>query len=227
MKKDALMQENLDNSLQNARLLLVDDHTVLLESLRDMFMAHGFGNIQTATSSDQVREMLRETPADLIITDISMPDGSGLQLAKQVKRYAPQTKLMFLTMLADDATIGKAADIGAEGFISKAASTQSLLRAAKSILDGASVYPAGQNTTYRHRKPPPEPPTLTEREEEVLTCVGEGFSNKEIARELDMAEGTVKVHIKTILKKLGVNNRTQAAIYAYEHGFTQDLADIV
>ena len=221
MNEKAMNEKNIPNNFKTASILLVDDHSVLLDSLRDMFTNHGFEHIRTAPFADSARELLNQQSADLVITDISMPDGSGLQLAKQIKRYTPETKVMFLSMHADEDTIRQGADMGAEGFfLSKTASAQSLLRAATSLLEGASVYPAGQNTTYRRRQAAPTPPPLTEREQQVLTCVGEGLSNKEIARTLDMAEGTVKVHIKTILKKLAANNRTQAAIYAYENGYT-------
>ena len=212
-------QNNLD-----ADILLLDDHSVLLESMRDALAQAGYTHIQTKTTIAQAKEHLRHTPPHLLITDINLPDGSGLALAREVKRYLPEVKVLFLTMHDDAKTLEEAIATEAEGFVNKTTSLSGVFRAISSLLDGASVYPAGHKPSKYRQQPEASPPTLTHREESVLACLGVGLSNKEIARELEVAEGTVKVHIKTILKKLRVNNRTQAAIYAYENGYSTDIA---
>lgn len=209
------------NTHHETTIMLVDDHGVLLGSLKETLTSAGFKDIHCADSAEAARDAIQEIKPDLLITDISLPNENGLHLAKQTRRYLPGTKIIVLSMHGEEDVVTRAADIGVEGFVSKTASTGALLRAISSVLDGASVYPSSHKTRYR---PSPQQEThLTQREQDILACLGQGQSNKEIARSLDMAEGTVKVHIKTILKKLNVRNRTQAAIYAYEQGYTLEL----
>ena len=207
-----------------ASILLLDDHSVVADGLKQALNTAGYENVRVTTALEAARDALKQTPPQLLITDISLPDGSGLALAREIKRYMPTVKILFLTMHTDNATLEQAMATEAEGYVYKTTGLAGVLRAVTSLLDGASVYPAGHQPN-RYRPRPETPPELTQREEDVLACLGQGQANKEIARTLDMAEGTVKVHIKTILKKLRLRNRTQAAIYAFENGYNPGLMD--
>ncbi len=220
------MNKNNSKNTDLPSILIVDDHRMLAESIGLSLEEEGFGEISIANSSEEAIAMITEDHPDIIISDVSMPEQDGFNLARQVKRYWPNIKILFLTMHGSTDYIYDAMSSGAQGYVNKTASIKSLVRTISLIADGESVFPAeclqnyhsenrGKNTNSLH---------LTGREQEILAQLGEGLSNKEIARMLDMAEGTVKVHVKTVLKKLGAKNRTQAAIYAHEQGYNSLLA---
>lgn len=216
------MVQQPNYGLAGANVLLVDDHQLLLDALIDVLKKTDIAQLWVATSTEEALAMVKTHPVDLLVADIALPGQDGFQLTRQVRRYFPKIKVALLTMHTSRSYIEEAVEAGAHGFLVKEASFSVFIKNLHSILLGELVFPKvftdeGQPKTTLQSEP------LTQREKEILTCLGAGYSNKEIARLLDMAEGTVKVHIKTVLKKLEVKNRTQAALYAYENGYNAAL----
>jgi two-component system nitrate/nitrite response regulator NarL len=144
-----------------------------------------------------------------------MPGMNGLQAAKCVQQLKlPHTRVVMLTMSDAESDMRAAIEAEVSGYISKSASPTMLENTLRLVVEGETVFPQ-RAMSYKARQPVtlPQLAQLTQREHQILLCVARGLSNKTIARELELAEGTVKVHIKAILRKLELANRTQAAVF--------------
>ncbi|MEA2312615.1 MAG: hypothetical protein QOE28_2583 [Solirubrobacteraceae bacterium] len=205
------------------RVLLVDDHAVVREGLRTFLeLQDGIEIAGEAADGEQgVAEAERLRP-DVVLMDLVMPRLDGVGAMQELRRRLPRTRVIVLTSFAEDDRLLPAIQAGAAGYLLKNAAPQELARAVRAAHAGAAVLdpfiaarlvealaqPAGG--------PPPE--RLTAREREVLELIARGLSNKRIARELGIAEKTVKTHVGHVLAKLGVADRTQAAVHAVRAG---------
>lgn len=206
------------------RILIVDDHDMVREGLRTLLgdqdsidIIASAGDAQTAL--DVIR---RETP-DIVLMDIALPGQSGIDAAAQVKKEALNTKIILLTSaVGDDLRIQEAIDAGVMGYLLKDVSSAELLWSIQSVHRGAPVFhPAVQKQLLRRASGERLPhEDLTPRELDILKEVAQGKSNKAIAFDLNLTEGTVKGYVSVVLSKLGVDDRTQAALYAVKHGLT-------
>jgi len=216
------------------QLLLADDHALVREGLK-----HTLANLETSvefieasTAAEVINILGRDQAVDLALLDLVMPGSDGFSLLAQVCNSYPDLPVVILSGAADPAKMRKAIDIGAAGFICKSATAKVMLSALRLVLAGGIYLPPDMlNKTTVPQTENPAPmvrpeaskrisfAALTTRQREVLAGLVEGKSNKQIASELGLSDNTVKIHVAAILRTLGVDNRTQAAVAARELPF--------
>ena len=168
----------------------------------------------------------KELKPDIVLLDLHMPGISGIEATQLLRQDVPESHVILLTVSEDAADLSAGLKAGAAGYLLKNIDADYLLDSLKRVMNGDSVISADMTKklfAQIRNDPEPAPVTpeldkLTPREREILAQLAVGLSNKEIARKLDVAESTVKIHLQSILKKLGLSNRVQAAIYAVGHG---------
>ncbi|WP_430782139.1 response regulator [Actinoplanes sp. G11-F43] len=185
--------------------------------------------VAQAADGREAIELVRRHQPDIAMLDIRMPHLDGLATAAELATVAPDVAVIILTTFDEDEYVAGALALGASGFLLKAADPRELILGVRSVADGAAylspriaqrVITRLGDGMIRSRSARSRLATLTPRERDVLGLVGRGLSNQEIARELNLAEGTVKAHVSAILLRLSLTNRVQAAILAYEAGLT-------
>ena len=210
------------------RLLLVDDHEVVRLGLRTLFEeAGGFQVVgEAGTLSAAIAEAGRLTP-DVVLMDVKLPDGSGVEACRAIRAAQPATRVLFLTSYADDDAVLATILAGADGFLLKDVSGDDLLRAVRkvaggqSILDGAVTQRVlARVKTLSNSAAGKKEDALSPQEQKVLALVAEGKTNKEIANALALSEKTVGNYLSNIFQKLQVTRRAQAAVY-YSKRFPQ------
>ncbi|MEZ4863578.1 MAG: response regulator transcription factor [Caldilineaceae bacterium] len=212
-------------------LVLADDHEVVRRGLR-MTIAAEEGMVllgEAATGRDAVR-LVQELEPTLVLLDVQMPDLDGVAAAQAICQQHPTTGVIMLTNFAEDAQLYAALDVGVIGYLLKDISGDDLVAAIRGAARGEpQLHPSIALRLMRRRGAKHEPlADLTERERDVLKAVARGLSNKEIAQTLVLTETTVKGYVSTVLGKLGVSDRTQAALIAVRHGLVRmdELPDI-
>ncbi len=217
--------------MRTIRLLIVDDHPIvrmglhtLLESEPDMRVV---GEAGSATETLAMASRLRP---DVILLDIRLPDRSGLTVCREIRQRWPKIQVLVLTSYADEDLVYKAIEAGAAGYVLKTLGITELLQAIRSVTrgDGALDPKVTKRVLERVREAERQSrldafQELSERELEVLALVAQGKTNAEIARELTLSEKTVRNHVSTILSKLGLSNRIEAATYAVRNNIDQVL----
>ena len=204
------------------RVLIVDDHRVVRQGLRMLLeLDQDLVVIGEATNGEEaVRQALACHP-DVVLMDLMMPVLDGIAATAAIRRDAPGVAILALTSLVDEASVVAAVRAGAIGYMLKDADADELCRAIKSAAAGqAHLSPRAATHLMREVRLPEAPESLTERETDVLRLIAQGLANKEIAAALVIGEKTVKTHVSNILTKLGVQSRTQAALYATRTGLT-------
>ncbi len=215
--------------MNDIKVLIADDHGVVREGLRSMLEREGMTVVGEATNGREAINMAGELQPDVILLDIRMPDIDGLQALTQIKARHPQIRVIMLTTYANPGYLARAIQSGAAGYLSKEIDPEQipgavqaavrgehlldreLLRTAlATITDNSSVE---QNETEMTPKIP-----LSERELEVLKLIVNGLGNDAIAGTLSISVPTVKTHVRHIFEKLGVSDRTQAAVWAVRRG---------
>ena len=198
-------------------VLIADDHpmmraglTQLLESADDLRVVAAAADGAQAVALDQ------EHQPDVVMMDISMPVLDGVEATRQIVSARPDAHVVMLTSFAEQDQINAALDAGAIGYLLKDADPDELLRAVRSAALGEAPFSAraAQALLKRRRNPVVSADALTAREREILALVAEGLANKQIARQLNISEKTVKAHLTSIFNTLGVTDRTQAALWA-------------
>jgi two-component system nitrate/nitrite response regulator NarL len=218
---------------ERLRILLVDDHVLFRQGIRfglasrpDMEVVGEAGNGLEAIA------LARETMPDVILMDISMPRLSGLEATRQIKREMPHIRILILTVSDDEQHLFEALKAGATGYLLKNLTAGDLFDRIQIVARGEVILSsavAGQIQTELagHIRPGSAgsdlADPLTARELEVLERLAKGLTNSEIAEQLVISEGTVKIHLKNILGKLQLSNRIQAAVYAVRQGLVRDL----
>jgi NarL family two-component system response regulator LiaR len=206
------------------RVLIVDDHSVVRQGLR-MFLALD-AEIEVVGEAENGEEALSRASTlkpDVILMDLLMPKMDGITAIGQLRRQLPEVEVIALTSVLEDASVVGAIKAGAIGYLLKDTQADELCRSIKAAAAGqVQLSPQAAARLMREIKVPDSPETLTERETEVLRLIGQGLSNKEIARELSIGEKTVKTHVSSILSKLGVLSRTQAALHAVRMGLVSE-----
>jgi DNA-binding NarL/FixJ family response regulator len=205
------------------RVLLVDDHAVVREGLRTFLELQDAMQVvgEAADGEEAVREVERVRP-DVVLMDLVMPRLDGVGAMRELRRRHPEIRVIVLTSFAEDDRLLPAIQAGAAGYLLKNVEPQELARAVRAAHDGQALLdPAvAARLVDAIAQPPGEPSRdeLTPREHEVLALIARGLSNKRIARELGVSEKTVKTHVGHVLTKLGVTDRTQAALRAVQRG---------
>ena len=204
-------------------VMLVDDHALVREGIRQLLEYVGSVKvIQEAINGKECLEKLTSTIPDVLLLDINMPDMNGLEVLEQIKTDNIQVKVLMLTVHNEIEYLVKAVDIGADGYIIKDSDSSELKKAINSIMEGEtyiqpSLIPALNNRLISRDSDKDKIDSLTKREYEILVQVAKGKGNKEIAQSLDICERTVKNHVFKIFKKIGVTDRTQAAVFAIKN----------
>jgi DNA-binding NarL/FixJ family response regulator len=202
------------------RILLVDDHSVVRKGLR-MFLSLDpeLEVVGEARDGAEAVRMAHELQPDVVLMDLLMPVMDGIQATAMIRRELPDTEVLALTSVLDDSSVVGAVRAGAIGYILKDTEADELRRAIKAAAAGqVQLAPQAAERLLREVRTPESPEALTERETDVLRLVAKGRANKEIAHELNIGEKTVKSHVSSILAKLNVPSRTQAALYAVRIG---------
>lgn len=210
--------------MDRIRVLIADDHAVVREGLRTL-IASDLALELVGEAADGV-EAVRQASAlhpDVVLIDLVMPRLGGIDAISQIKRQAPDVQILVLTSFADEENVFPAIRAGALGYLLKDSSPQQLLQAIHDVARGeSSLHPSIALKLVRElNKPSDLPPAenpLTERELTVLKLVAQGLTNDEIAARLVISDWTVRTHIRNILGKLHLANRTQAALYALREG---------
>jgi DNA-binding NarL/FixJ family response regulator len=202
------------------RILLVDDHSVVRKGLR-MFLSLDpeLEVVGEARDGAEAVRMAHELTPDVVLMDLLMPVMDGIQATAAIRRELPDTEVLALTSVLEDSAVVGAVRAGAIGYILKDTEADELRRAIKAAAAGqVQLAPQAAERLLREVRTPESPETVTERETDVLRLVAKGRANKEIAHELNIGEKTVKSHVSSILAKLNVPSRTQAALYAVRIG---------
>ena len=199
-------------------VLIVDDHTLVREGVRSLLNLNEFEVVGEAADGQQGVDSYKALQPEIVLMDMQMPHKNGLEASKEILQHDPKARIVILSVDLTEADLMSAVDMSVKGYLLKTSSGDALNQALKLVLAGESVFPSDALIKGMSNRQEAQEVGLTPREEEILRYIAKGLSNKCIARELDVTEGTVKVHIKAILKKLDMGNRTQAAIYAYERG---------
>lgn len=196
------------------RVLVADDHDLVRESIAAILTRDDFAVAELAANLDQALEIVATNPAfDLILLDYEMPGMNGLNGLARMMEAADGVPVALLSGSATHDIANKALEAGASGFIPKTLSTRSMITAAKFMVAGEIYAPIEVIKNQPEKNDSP----LSKRETEVLKGICEGKSNKEIARDLDLQEVTVKLHVKTLSRKLDARNRTHAAMIARDN----------
>jgi len=211
------------------RVLIVDDHTVVRKGLQSLLSSERYGIEVIGEAGDGVQavDMALELQPDVILMDLQMPRKSGLEAIQEIIGRKPDLSILVLSSFGEDERVAAALRAGALGFLLKDSTPDELVSAIHAVALGhislpkelsqsifgvsreASAFPTEGNLT-----------DLTARELDVLRCLADGASNKEIASQLSVSLTTVRTHVSSILRKLGLENRTQAALYAREQGLS-------
>lgn len=202
------------------RIVIADDHSVVRQGLK-MFLGLDpeLEIIGEAADGAEAVRLARELKPDVVLMDMLMPVMDGIAATQAIRSELPDTEVIALTSVLEDSSVVGAVKAGAIGYLLKDTQADELCRAIKAAAAGqVQLSPQAASRLVREVRAPESPQTLTEREVDVLRLLAQGKANKEIARELVIGEKTVKTHVSNILMKLGVQSRTQAALYAAQIG---------
>ena len=206
------------------KIIIADDHPLIRQGLRVVIEAQpDMELVAEASNGEQAIQQALALKPDIVIMDLQMPVKDGLAATREIAQTNPQVQVLVLTSFPDDDNVYTAIKAGAMGFLLKDSSAEYLLDAIRTVSRGESVlHPTiARKLMQEIRQPPRLPPTtepLTPREVEVLGCLTQGMANQQIARQLSISVRTVSTHVRNILDKLHLANRTQAALYALDQG---------
>jgi len=212
------------------RVVIVDDHGVVRAGLAQLVAGpDDIEVVGTAADGREALDVIERTRPDVVLMDLSMPDLDGISATRAALQRVPGTVVVILTSFSDRDRIVEAIDAGAIGYLLKDAEPDELLRGVRAAARGesplapkaaAQLISGGRATASSPRAAASPADDLTDREREILALLAQGRPNKVIARQLDIAEQTVKNHLSRIFQTLGVTDRTQAAIWAHRHGLS-------
>jgi two-component system response regulator DevR len=210
------------------RVMLVDDHEVVRSGLRTMLEAAGDIRVvaEAGTVAEAVAEAERVRP-DLVVMDVRLADGSGIEATREIRTRRPETRVLMLTSFADDEALFASIMAGASGYVLKQIRGGELVRAIRAVGEGRSLLDPAVTATVlerlrrgKHLLKDEKLSRLSAQEERILGLIAEGLTNREIGVRLKLAEKTVKNYVSTILSKLEVARRAEAAAYLARHTAT-------
>jgi two-component system response regulator DevR len=214
------------------RVLLVDDHEVVRLGLKALLERHPqFEIIGEASSAREALEQVANNHPDVVVMDIRLPGTSGIEACEEITSRFPETRVLMLTSYAEDEMLFSAIRAGASGYVLKQIGGEELVRALEAVARGEALLdPAVTQRVFQEvRRAVKEEEAssfahLSQQEKHVLLLVSEGKTNREIAKALFLGEGTVRNYVSSILSKLGVSNRAEAAAYAVEHNLREYIS---
>lgn len=206
------------------KVFVVDDHELVRRGLIDLINAEGDLSVvgQAGTVADAIEEIDKDLP-DVAVLDVRLPDGNGIELCREIRSVFPQVHVLMLTSFSDDEALLGAVLGGASGFVIKDIKNLDLLDAIRRVANGDSLIDTSTTIKLRDRLREASNPAgginnLTDQERRVLEFIGEGLTNLQIANSMFLAEKTVKNYVSSLLSKLGLERRTQAAALAVRLG---------
>lgn len=201
------------------RVVLADDHSVVRKGVREFLEEEpDIQVVGEATDGQQAVEQAVELQPDVVVMDIKMPELSGVDATKRIRRDAPRVRVLALTAYDDDPYIFGLLEAGASGYVLKTAESSELIRAIRAVAAGQSALDPAIAPRIMARIAQPGSEALTDRELEVLRLAARGLTNKQIGHDLDISDRTVQNHLANIYGKLGVASRTEAVTAALQRG---------
>jgi DNA-binding NarL/FixJ family response regulator len=205
------------------RVLIADDHAVVRAGLAQLLQT--FAEVElvgAAANGEEAVSLCAERLPAVVLMDLEMPVLDGIEATRRIRVAQPEVAVVVLTSFSDRERILRALDAGAVGYLLKDAEPDELARAIEAAARGESpLDPKAARALLSARRTPAPADALSEREREVLAMVGEGLANKAIARRLGISEKTVKAHLTSVYREIGVTDRTQAALWAQRNGVTR------
>lgn len=203
------------------RILIADDHEIVRSGLRSLLEGDGFEIVGEASSGNEAVRLANQTRPQVALLDVRMTGNDGLSALGQIRQYLPETAVVLLSNYDSPTYLAQALSLGAHGYLLKGARADEILHALRRAASGEPVW-----TREEMRRASSVAPStgddvevaLTKRESEVLTQIAMGLTNKEIAQALEISYETVKEHVQHVLRKIGVSDRTQAAVWAVRRG---------
>lgn len=208
-------------------IALVEDDALVRKRFETALTNYAdFDIVGSVGSCSEARELLKRQLPDVILIDLGLPDGSGLDLIREISAHSPSVRILVITVFGDEQTVISAIRAGATGYLLKNTQPQQVAESVQMVLDGGSpISPAAANFVLKRLKENPtfqtaseESPNLTAREREILQFIAKGFNYAEIANRQQISVNTVAFHIKNIYKKLAVHSRSEAVFEAAELG---------
>jgi DNA-binding NarL/FixJ family response regulator len=206
-------------------VMLVDDHRLFREGLRDLLIEEGFDVVGEAANADEAISLATAKRPAVALMDIRMEGGSGVEATRALTEKCPETHVVMLTVSPDETDVIESVQAGAFGYLLKGSSIDEIAAGVRAAADGEPLVSpriAAELIQQVRKAPPPRAlpgePQLSQRELEVLRLVSDGKGNPEIAMDLQISEQTVKTYVSSLLDKLEVDNRIQAAVYAVRKG---------
>ena len=211
------------------RIVITDDHGVVRQGLR-MYLSldPAFEVVGEASNGREAVELARKLEPDVVLMDLLMPVMDGIEATEAIRKELPEVEVIALTSVLEDTSVTGAVRAGAIGYLLKDTDAEELSRAINAAAEGrVHLAPEAAARLMREVRAPENPDSLTARETEILMLVARGKANKQIASELYLSEKTVKAHVSSVLMKLGVQSRTQAALHAVRTGLVslEDLGE--
>lgn len=213
---------------QETKVLIVDDHHIILDGLECVLEREGMEIVGRATTGREAIKLMHTCDPDVVLLDIRMPDMDGLEALAAIKSKKSDAVVIILTSYRNPEYFYRAIVLGAAGFLIKETHSDHIVQAIKTIRDGESIIDRqtlrdslralSATTNMTSSVDNLDTPSLTEQEVRILTLIAEGLTNSDIAETLTVSLNTVKTHVRNIFVKLGVSDRTQAAIWAIRRG---------
>lgn len=204
------------------RVVLIDDHTVMRQGTR--LILHQTDDIRVVAESDEAKEgieLIREHLPDVVVLDIRLRETSGVDVAKEIRKIAPDTRILVLTAYDYDQYVKAMINVGVDGYLLKDASAAELVNAVRVIVAGGTILNpevASKVVDMFAANRKSSTPTLTEREQDVLQLLSEGMKNSEMAEKLEVKLRTVETHVANLMTKFGAQTRTEVVTQAARHG---------
>lgn len=211
----------------SVRALIIDDHVLFAEAIKPALASSGVEVVGVATTGAEGLRAVAELRPDLVLVDLGLPDQSGLVLGRSIVDRFPEAKVVALTALEDPKAVREAIRAGFHGYLTKDTSASRFVQAVHAALAGQVVYP--RRLAMRGARTAAEENArllasqLTQREREVLALLAAGATGREIAARLSISTNTVRTHVQSILTKLQVHSRLEAAVFAMKHRFLDDV----
>lgn len=213
------------------RVLLIDDHALFRVGLEGLLERRNIEVTAAVGSGAEGLELARELKPDVVLLDMRMPEMQGLEVLRRLRADVPEVPVVMLTTSSEEQDLIESLRLGARGYLLKDMEPDDLVSTLRDIVEGKTIVTPELTGVLARAVQQGEPATsdertkpfdeLTPREREILCHLSEGQSNKVIARKLGISDGTVKLHVKAILRKLGVHSRVEAAVMAVERGLCQ------
>lgn len=205
------------------KIMIADDHAIIREGIKNLLEFDGkIKVVEQASNGEECLELLKEKDVDVLLLDVNMPKKNGLEVLETLRNKGSNIKIIILTVHNEIEYLERAMDLGVNGYVLKDSSSAELINAIERVSDGEKyiqpdLIPA-LNAKLIHRDNDREKlEAVTKRELQALILVAKGYSNKDIAMELNISERTVKNHLSSIFKKIEVDDRTQAAVFAIKN----------